>query len=423
MLKRHCPSLALAALLVLPSAAIAQEASEDDLRELRGEIAASEARQEEYQRQVDELGQETGKLRRQLVAITARVQEKEAAVQEAEDNLIALEKKEASAEAAFEKKSEALIETIAALQILQKNPPPALLVRPDDALDAARSAMLLSEIAPHLKEEADALAFKLTELRLIRDEVEAQKQELMKADKDLARERRDLQKSLAERENLYSSLSVRATLERQRLARMTDQARNMEQLLAALKAVAPTYPRAKPVLEQAPNPAGSGNGPRLAASEGFETALISKARGHLRPPALGRVVGHYGRPDGAGGHAKGITIATQPKAQVVAPFDGQIVYVGSLPGYGELLIIEAGEGYHLVLSGLTRINGVVGQNLLAGEPVGQMGSEVGSSGGTSTSTAQLREAAKPHLYFEMRQNGKPFDPEPWLTDGQRKVRG
>lgn len=197
----------VAALLLVPVSAPIRamaQSDEEKLRQVHSDIETTKARSEALDREGKKLSDETKALRRRLVGLTARVLEKEAAVEEAEANLSALETREADAQALFEKRSEALVETVAALQLLQKNPPPALLVKPDDALAAARASILLSEIAPTLKEQADALAFKLTELRLIRRAVEDQRTTLMAADRELAKERKSLQKSLARRQKWKS---------------------------------------------------------------------------------------------------------------------------------------------------------------------------------------------------------------------------
>jgi septal ring factor EnvC (AmiA/AmiB activator) len=106
--------------------------------------------------------------------------------------------------------------------------------------------------------------------------------------------------------------------------------------------------------------------------------------------------------------SQGITVETLPLAQVVAPHDGLVVFAGNYRDYGLLLIIDHGEGYHTLLAGLSRIDGTVGQWLLAGEPIGQMGA---GSGG------------KPNLYVELRRHGEPLNPLPWLAANERRVSG
>jgi septal ring factor EnvC (AmiA/AmiB activator) len=125
-------------------------------------------------------------------------------------------------------------------------------------------------------------------------------------------------------------------------------------------------------------------------------------------PARGRIVQRYGQHTDFGTLAKGITIETLPRAQVIAPHDGRVVFAGVYRDYGQLLIIEHGEGYHTLLAGFSRIDGTVGQWLLAGEPIGQMGA--GSTG-------------KPVLYVELRRNGEPMNPLPWLAAKERRVSG
>ena len=97
--------------------------------------------------------------------------------------------------------------------------------------------------------------------------------------------------------------------------------------------------------------------------------------------------------------SKGLTIAARPGATVVSPFDGTVIaFAGPFRGYGELLIIEHTEGYHTLLAGLGRIDGTVGQRVLAGEPVGLMGDEKAAA-----------------LYVELRRDGQPINPLPWLA--------
>ena len=126
---------------------------------------------------------------------------------------------------------------------------------------------------------------------------------------------------------------------------------------------------------------------------------ITAARGALTFPVTGKIKGSYGFHETTGGTRKGIHIESGPGAQVVAPYNGRIVFAGPFRGYGQLLIIEHGQGYHSLLAGMARIQGLVGQWLLSGEPVGIMGTPL---------------SGKPALYMEFRRNGQPVNPKPWL---------
>jgi septal ring factor EnvC (AmiA/AmiB activator) len=133
---------------------------------------------------------------------------------------------------------------------------------------------------------------------------------------------------------------------------------------------------------------------------------FSKLRGRLRFPARGSRVGHYGESTGFGPRAQGITLRTRPRAQVVAPHDGRIVFAGPFRNYGLILIISHGEGYHSLLAGLSKLQTVVGQSVLSGEPVGVMGGD-----------------GKRSLYVELRRKGTAIDPNPWWSSSRERASG
>jgi septal ring factor EnvC (AmiA/AmiB activator) len=125
-------------------------------------------------------------------------------------------------------------------------------------------------------------------------------------------------------------------------------------------------------------------------------------------PVLGRVIRPYGAKNKLGQASRGIVVATRSEAQVVAPFDGEVVYAGTFRDYGLLLIMSLGEGYHILLSGMSRLYGAVGQPVLAGEPIAKMGTI---------------DAEGPRLYLELRRRGEPINPLPWMSAAKRKVSG
>ena len=171
----------------------------------------------------------------------------------------------------------------------------------------------------------------------------------------------------------------------------------------------PVPPR---VIELAPAGAGSlvpRDSGRIKPALPFE---LAKAR--LPLPAQGRRVLAFGEKTNFGGHSKGLVLETRHSAQITSPTDGWIVYAGEFRSYGQLLIINAGGGYHILLAGLSQIDVQPGQFVLAAEPVGTMGaSPRNAAGGTP--------ASAPVLYVEFRKDGRPIDPDPWWVEDARKV--
>ena len=146
---------------------------------------------------------------------------------------------------------------------------------------------------------------------------------------------------------------------------------------------------------------------------------FAEAKGMLPRPVSGATSREFGVPDGYGGTTRGISIATRPKAVVVSPADGWVAFAGPFRSFGQLLIINAGGGYYLLLAGMDQINVEVGQFVLAGEPVAIMGQTSSVS-----PAAGAIETNDPVLYIEFRKDGGSVDPGPWWAKSQsEKVRG
>ena len=160
-------------------------------------------------------------------------------------------------------------------------------------------------------------------------------------------------------------------------------------------------------------PTSLGSADRLAPAVSFVDA-----RGLLPLPVNGKPVRSYGDKDALGAKTEGISIATRPGAQVSAPSDGWVVYAGPFRSYGQLLIINAGDGYHVLLAGMERIDVQLGQFVLAGEPVAMMAlPKLASAGAVDIVSTQ------PVLYIEFRKDGTSIDPAPWWASGDKKVGG
>jgi len=459
-------ALALAGLVLVGSALVgsvwAETADPTRLESLKHELSTSVERKKSLEAQSEKTRRETEEIRARLIDTAASVQARETEVSASEERLDALRAAETDLLAKLEHRRGEMTNLLAALARLDRNPPPALAVRPDDALGAIRGAILLGSAVPELRAEADALKARLDELSRLRRSILAERETLADARNSLERERAALEALLDKKLARQQTLAEAVESEQSRAERLSREATDLNDLIGKLEAsAADRLPRLRPAPETlasrreaapatAPVPPGPAARPETAAEPSRSgeavmalappagqaampsSRLFSQAKGLIRTPVSGPVLRAYGEPNGLGGRMQGLTIATRPEAQVTAPFDGRIVFAGPFRRYGQLLIITVGEGYHVLLAGMTTISGRVGQSILAGEPVGAMGPSSSPDGlaeenrpaGRSGGSDRVgKSGQRPTLYIEFRKDGEPIDPRPWLMMSDKKARG
>jgi septal ring factor EnvC (AmiA/AmiB activator) len=245
---------------------------------------------------------------------------------------------------------------------------------------------------PALQARALDLKRDLAALDALRQEIALRRAELTEETEALGVANARIAALIEERGALEAATAKERAAQAERVAALAAEARDLRDLLKKLAAMAPP-----PKPESEP---GDGVQTAAAAPPAGLMRDFPDAPGEITPPAQGALLVRYGERPGEGPESRGITLATRPSAQVVAPFDGQVVFQGPFRGYGPILIIEHGGGYHSLLAGLGRIDATVGQWLKQGEPVGQMSPDAGG--------------ASPKLYVELRRSGQPVDPAPWL---------
>ena len=315
-----------------------------------------------------------------------------------------------------------LAEVLGALQRMGLNPPPAILVKPEDALSSVRSAILLGAVVPELRQQTDSLLADLKEQTRVTASIEAERARLTEAVGEQVAEKKRLGMLLEAKQKLEADTQAQMAAEQQRSEQLAAKASSLKDLIASLEAQADKTRKAADAAKAAAAarrvttdggdttaslaslPVPEGN--RLTA-----TAPFSALQGQIALPVTGRIKRRFGADDGNGAVMLGDMLATQSGAIVTAPADGNVLYAGPFRSYGQLLILNAGDGYHVVLAGMSRISVVTGQSVLAGEPVGAMG----EARVASTSVSKNGNAT-PELYVEFRKDGKPVDPAPWWAD-------
>jgi murein hydrolase activator len=309
-------------------------------------------------------------------------------------------------------KQEQLSELLAGLQRLEQNPPPALVVDPQDVLQALRGAMMFGAVVPGMRDQALALQAQLARLEAIQTESVALKAKLLEANLGAVASINDLKILQQQKKDFAVTAAEDLNSEKLRAATLAEQAKSLKQLLASLEAEKLAADAKKSAEAKAREEAEK---QKLAALS-KPNMVMSAQRGKLNAPLLGTVLKQFGEDNGLGSKVEGVAIAASGGQTVLSPVDGRVEFAGPFRSYGELLILNAGEGYLVLLAGMTQISAEIGQSIKAGEPVGTMG-----DGPSSVALIGDIELTRPVLYIEFRLNNEPVDPSPWWVGGRKEA--
>lgn len=437
MLRPEYPSLAFLSLLLagvlLWTPARAAESPEQQLKSVEKALDESREKESEYTKEADALAAEIATLRGDSITAAKAAQAHEAALSTLEDQLAALNAAEVQKAQELKRHRTQQAQLLMALERLARNPPEGLALAPGDPLDAVRSAMLMGSAVPPIEAEARALRQEIATLATLRQHITEAETRHRAERRSLDKEQARLATLIARKAILQGQAQQGAEETGQRQVQLAAQATDLQQLIDRLEAQRKAREaeaqkreaeaqrreaeRQARLAERRPDPRPdlrSGGvevtAPAAVHPDPTKPKLVrpfAKARGLMTYPASGRLMRRFGEPDELGVASKGLTLETRDGAQVIAPFDGRVLFAGPFRGYGQILIIEHSDGYHSLLAGLDKVEGTVGQWLVAGEPVGTM------PGGQE----------KPHLYLELRHDGQPINPLPWLATRDEKVSG
>ncbi|MGC1531644.1 MAG: peptidoglycan DD-metalloendopeptidase family protein, partial [Bradyrhizobium sp.] len=395
---------------------------EQELEATRVQQKSSAELQQQLKAEVAAIGQDRSKLNGQLIGVAAQVRAVETRIGEAEARLRPLDDREKQIRSSLDSRRSEVVEVLAALQRAGRRTPPALLVRPEDALQSLRTAILLGSVVPELRARAEALAKDLGELVALRKAIGSERDRLA-ADRDkLGDDQTRLAALVDERQRKQSGVEKDLEAESARAIVLSKQVDSLQGLISkmeqdvksAAKAAAAASQQGTPSMADGkPNLGGLKNPSRLSPAIAF-----ASAKGLFALPVNGVKLREFGGSDGSGGVEKGISLATRVGAQVTTPCDGWVVYAGPFRSYGQLLILNAGGGYHVLIAGMGRISVNIGQFVLTGEPVATMGAT------SQVASILAANASQPVLYIEFRKDGTPIDPGPWWAANEgEKVRG
>jgi murein hydrolase activator len=353
----------------------------DQYRHLRGAIVTGKPALDAALAHADALRAQAAVLQRKLIETAARVQSLEAQKVQLDADIVRLAAEDATLSRSFARDRVSVARLLAVIERLQHDTPPAMVLRPDDALAATRGAMLIGASLPSVYGKAATLSRRLQLLADTRRALVARRAEGVRNAAQLSHARVELDQLLANKKEEVAGATAAYGALRDKLGKIAAEAQNLEALMARVAALRQQPTTNAVVVVTAQNPANRGP---------VRGSLITPVVGHIQ--AVG---------SGAG---PGVTYLTAAGAQVVAPADCEVLFAGPYHKSGQVLILEVSTGYDLVLEGLDRIMVRPGDQVLAGEPVGAM-PQLGQEG---------------ELYFEVRENGRGTNPVPLLIPEIRK---
>ena len=368
------------------------------------------------------LDKSSASLREALIESAARRKAIDKDIARGESRLAELQVRSDMIHGSLRERRGLLAEVLAALQRMGRNPPPALLVTPEDALASVRSAILLGAVVPGIRRETEKLAADLDELTTLSAHIRTEKETLTAAIASSMEEERRMDLLIVENDKASRRSSGELDAERRRTEELAARATSLESLIGSLETEitsardAATAARVEEERRRLMSDEQRQKARELAESGVPDKNRIAPAyafsdlKKKLELPVAGTILRQFGDADGTGHPARGMTVAVEPGALVTAPADGSVVFAGAFRSYGQMIILNTGDGYHLVMAGMNQVKTRQGKFVFAGEPLAVMGEKR-----VASATALALETDRPTLYIEFRKDGAPVDSRPWWT--------
>lgn len=331
---------------------------------------------------------------RESAAMAARVQEAEARIAGHEARLRLIGQQRAGLQAELARRQRPLIELTAALQRLSRRPPVLSLLRPGSVADAVYLRAVLETMLPEVARRTAGLRAALERNRQLQAEAGRAAGLLRTSRAELQRRRQHLT-ALEARQRIESRMAgASADREADRALGLAEQARDLSALIGQLDQAG----RRREALAALPGPVLRPDRPQAAAVPAASAAPPppANAPGPYLLPVAGRLVGGFGDSSAGRARSRGLAIAARGGAQVVAPGAGRVAFAAPYQSYGGIVILEHGGGWTSLVTGLAVLDARVGQQVLAGSPLGQAG------------------PGRPVLTLELRKDGTAVNPLDYL---------
>ena len=384
--------------VVISGKATSLSEQQSALKDAKAQAERARRQSEEMERKAQQATQEADKLNARTAALAARIQQSEADIRAGEARIAIVNRMISAQQSRLAAEQGPVVRLTAALQSLSRRPPILTLLQPGSLTDSIHARAALSQVLPVIRERTASLRQELERSRHLKSMAVQANAALEASREKLGQQRLALRKLEVEKRLAAQNLSSGATLEAERATAMGEQARDISELMDELEAAGSVRQRLASLPGPVLRPQKPGLGPAPVQDNGGGS---HEGRPAYQLPVVGAVVTGFGEMSDSGVRSRGITIATQPGAQVVAPAKGRIVFAGPYNGFGQILIIDHGDGWTSLVTNLRHLSTSVGQDVVQGMPVG-----IAASGKAPSITIELRRQGRPVDLLAMANAGR-----------------
>jgi septal ring factor EnvC (AmiA/AmiB activator) len=332
-------------------------ANPNELAKIQTQIRQAEQKNQQLVEQVKTSDRDVAKTKKQLVTAADKVSSLEELRADLAKKIAELDAQREVITAEIEKNRERVADAVTSVLLVAEHPS----FDTNDMHDFVLTSAVMAGLSDNLDQAIDTAAAQISELDKIRAARAIEKEKLDRTAKKYADEKSWLDKLLRRRSAQNEKLRNEQLATQQKLRELSIRAKSISELSAGV---------------------GSSE---MSADSRFSVRKLNL-------PVRGHIVVRYGEKTALGLKSDGWRIRTYSDALVTAPADGTVKFADAFKGFGRVIIISHKNGYNTVMTNLGDIDAVVGQEVLAGEPVGRM------------------DSARPEMYMEVRRGDKSIDP-------------
>ena len=336
-------------------------------------------------RQAEAASNDADRIASQAAALAARIQAAEADIKAARTRIAIVNQLQQRQRARLADKQGPMIRLTAALQMMTRKPTALTLVEPRSLDELIYMRSILSAVMPEIERRTASLRDEVRQGEQLRQQAARAIASLDESQRRLIEQRQQLAGLEASERIDAARFSNDAGIEQEQALALGEEARDILDLMDQIRESGAVRESLAELDGPIPRPGQGQEQPIRSSRKGGNVANA------YRLPVVGEIVTGLGEISDSGYRSRGLTIAVDPGAQIVAPAAGRVAYSGRYRGYGNILIIEHEGGWTSLITNMATSSVEVGDRVVQGAPVGQSGAD------------------DPRVTVELRRNGRPID--------------